>query len=217
MIWTTSSTDLRSIISDGPLDKYNFRKTVFGTLNGTNKSFKTLEQRRVTDLTTATAPLGVFVNDVAATVTSDNPIEGEFTLTTAPNNGDKIEVSYYNQWFLDAEIFVFLQTATQWCLGVDDVTSVASGLRPSVLHYAAGEAYKRLSLFFARTMSATYKSEDQSGPALHPQAKIYFDSAVAEVKLAETLRAQFYTRNDQYKAPLFRTLSGRVPSTQPKR
>lgn len=218
MSWTTSNSDLRALISDGAQDKYSFRKALFGNLNGTNKSFKTLDQKRITDFSASpAAPLGVFINNVAATVDTDYPIEGELVLHTAPANGDLVEASYYSQWFLDAEINEFLTTSTQWCASVDDVTSIESGLRPAILHYAASQAYQRLSLWFVRNLAATYKNEDDKTGGINPQAKLYAQSATSEMKLAETLRSQFYTRNDKYKSPMTRSLSGRVPSIQPKR
>lgn len=217
MSWTTSTSDLRTLISDGATDKYNFKKQVFGDLDGINQSFKTLEVRRITDFTLATLPQGVFVNGAVQVVSADFPITGEFTLQTAPNNGDKLEASYYSQWFLDSELATFLQTATNWCIAVDDVTSVDSGLRPSVLHYAAAEAYQKLSLRFARMRSEEYRVEDEPDKKQVNLAMMYEKAATNERSTAETLRAQFYKRNDQSLQPLFSSLQGSVTSVQPKR
>lgn len=217
MSWDTSLADLRSLISDGPEDKYNFRKKVFGQVDGANVNFKTLEVRRITDFTTSAAPFGIYVNNALVTVTTDFVDSGEFTLAVAPNSGDVIEASYYSQWFLDSELTTFLTMSARWCLAVDDVTTVPSGLIPAALHYGAAEAYQKLSLRFSRMKSDEYRVEDAQDKRQIDMALSYQKSATSERQTAETLRSQFYTRNDQYKSPLYNTASGFVPSVQPKR
>lgn len=217
MSWTTAISDLRTLVSDGALDKYNFRKEIFGILDSSNKSFKTLEVRRITDFTNTQAPLGIFVNNALVTVTADFPVTGELTLASAPSNGDKIEASYYSQWFLDSELTVFLTSAANWLVGFDDFTAIDSGLRPATLHYAAAECYAKLSLRFTRARSDEYRVEDAVDKGRAEMVKSYNDMSTAERTLAETLRSQFYTRNDQYKQPIFASLVGRVPTVQPKR
>lgn len=216
--WTTSLADLRALISDGALDKFNFRKPLFGDVDGSNKSFKTLEVRRITDFSAPpSAPLGVFVNGTLQTVTADLPVEGVLTLTTAPTNGQKIEASYYSQWFLDSELNVFLLSATGWCTAGTDVTAIEPGLRPSLLHYAAADAYQKLSLRFARMKSDEYRVEDANDKKTMDAALMYQKASDAERKTAQTLRAQFYKRNDQSLQPLFTSVAGSVGSVQPKR
>ncbi len=218
MSWTTGPTDLRTLISDGAQDKFNFQKTIFGIQNAVNRSFKTLEIRRVTDFSTPPpAPLGIYVNGAIVTVSADAPLEGVFTLTAAPAQSDTVRASYYSQWFLDAELVVFLTTAVGWLISGDDYTQVDPGLRPATLHYAAAECYAKLALRFSRLRSDEYRAEDEIDKARAEMIKSYNETSAAERKLAEELRAQFYTRNDQPKAPLFASLVGSVPSVQPKR
>src|SRR4051812_40061779 len=104
MSWSTAVSDLRRKLADNTTDKLSWRKTVFGQLDGTNHSFKTYERRRVTDFSTIIpsddpGPVGVYVDNIKVQVTSDDVVVGQFVLETAPNNGSRIEATYYNQWF----------------------------------------------------------------------------------------------------------------------
>lgn len=218
MSWDTSTEDLRALISDGETDKYNFRKAVFGNIDGSNQTFKTFDGRRVTDFTDAEAPLGVYVAGEKVSVTEDFPESGEFTLGGAPDAGTKVEASYYIQWFLDTELAAFLRAASQWCLSISDVTAIPPGLQPSVLHFAAAECYQKLSIKLARLVSAEYRVEDAASKELLEMVKTYADAAKSERETAETVRSQYYDgRNDQSKAPLFVSIQGAVPIVQPKR
>lgn len=218
MTWDTSVGDLRALISDGETDKYNFRKEVFGQLDGTNKTFKTLEVRRITDLSDVESPLGVFVDGSKVKVKTDFPETGEFTVVEAPDAGAKLEASYYSQWFLDSELSIFLRTASQWCLALSDVTSVPPGLQPATVHFAAAECYQKLSLRFARLKSDEFRVEDSMSEERMKQAEMYESASKIERETAETLRKQFYAnRGDQALAPLFNNILGAVPSVQPKR
>lgn len=218
--WADPILDLRTKLSDGPTDKLRAFKRVLGKIDGTNKLFKTFEFRRVSNLTTATAPLGVYKNDVylgAAAIASDDIATGYFSLVTAPVDGDVIEATYYAQWFLDPELQEFLRIAANWTLGVDDYASTAEGLRQALLSYAAAEAYQKLALRWVEHQSETYRMEDAVDPKRKDIVQQYFDAAKALRAEAVTLRDDFYTRKGQAKAPLFRILSGRVPDVPPRR
>lgn len=218
MSWTDSVLDLRNLISDGPTDKFSYRKQVVGDADGVNISFKTSESKRITNFSqTLTPPQGIYVNGALVTVTTDYPTEGEFVLALAPANGSRIEATYYSQWFDDTQIGRFLTSAVQWCMSISDITAVPDGLQPATLHYAASEAYKTLSLLFVRSLSSTYKFEDDKSDGVNPVAKTYANSAKTELALAEAIREQYFKRNDQYMAPYSRSLQGRVPSVQPKK
>ncbi len=139
MTWAAPESDLRTLLSDNAEDKYRYRKKVFGNTDGTNVLFKTFEFRRVTDFTTAAYPLGVWVEGVLLTSTdiaSDNPGSGDFELAAAPTVRQKVEASYYIQWFLDVEIQNFLRLASNWLGMGDDYTQISPQLRPAALKYA---------------------------------------------------------------------------------
>lgn len=219
MSWTTASADLRTLLSDGPIDRIAFRKKVIGELNGTNTLFKTFEARRVTDFTTAVSPLGVYKNGVRyadASITADDPITGAFTLAVAPTDGDSVECNYYYQYFTDAELAVFLTDSCEWLgLGQDYIT-IAEGLRPSAKFYAGSEAYTKLASRWAERMSNTYLMEEEPNPVNMGVADTYRKLSNDCKAKATDLRDQYYTRQGQALAPLFVSSWGAVPAVVPK-
>lgn len=216
--WLTSTSDLRIKLSDGPTDKLRSYKRVFGQINGTNDLFKTFEFRRVTDFTSSTAPLGVYVNDApVGAAASDDPATGYFTLTSPPVDGDVVNCTYYIQWFLDTELDQFLLTATNWLGFADNVINTPEGLRPSSLNYAAGEAYQKLALRWAENISETYRLEDSPDPKRFEIVKQYQDAAQNFKEEARKLRDDFYTRQGQSLSPLFATVQGRITPVVPRR
>ena len=219
MSWTTSTEDLRKLLSDGPTDKYFYRKKVFGDINGTNQNFKTFEFRRVTNFVTEPSGtfLGAYVNSVKVTATVDDFATGEFTLTTAPTDGSRVEATYYAQWFLDSELNEFLTTATQWLGKGATVSNVEDGLQPAALKYASGEAYQKLSLRWVQHLSETFRLEDAVDPKNQGIVDPYEKASLAFKKEAETLRDDFYKRQGQYLAPLNLSIAGRVREIAPKR
>ena len=216
MAWPSVLTDLRILLSDGPTDKLNYRKKVFGTANSANTTFKTFEYRRVTNLTTATAPLGVYVNGTIATVTTDDLTSGEFKLSVAPANTDLIEASYYSQWFLDADLQSFLNYACGWVLSAN-TDAVPVGLQPAVLKYAAGDAYQDLCAKWAMNYSQQYKVEDAPNPNRNSPVDAWMKLAKNYNDQAVSLRDQYYRRSGQALQPLFRSLAGSVTDVVPKR
>lgn len=217
MAWTTAQADLRNALNDGATDKLRHRKSVFGAVNGSNTEFKTLEFRRLTDLTTATAPLGVFVNNAAVAVSSDDIEMGQFTLAVAPLDGDRVEATYYIQYFLDAELDRFLISSAEWLgLGVD-YANVAEGLRPASIQYACYLGYQKLSMKFHENLTETYRLEDS--PASKNIEYLNWLNSMADgfLSRATQLRKTFYERNDQASAPLFAVAVGNVPRNVPNR
>lgn len=220
MTWTNPTLDLRTLLSDGTADKHRYRKRVFGEINGTNKSFKTFEFRRVTDFTTATSPLGIWKDGVyqgSAAVTSDNIETGDFVLVTAPADGSVLEASYYIQWFTDTEITNFLRLASNWLSLGDDYTVIGSGLRPACLKYAAAEAYQKLSLRWAEHLSENFLLNDAPDEKRMAVVEAYRKQALDYRKEAETVRDDYYSRSGQQKQPLFATSVGRVTDNVPRR
>lgn len=211
MPWTTANQELRQLLRDGPTDRLRFRKRVFGEINGTNKLFKTFEFRRVTDLTTATLPLGVYINGVqGASVASDYPDVGAFELTTAPVDGDIVEASYYVQFFTDAEIDQFLNNGAKW-LGFAQSSDVPPDLNPSCLDYAQGDAYSALALKFIERTSETYQLEDMPQADRISASDAYKKMASEYYASATKKRDEKYTRQGQSLQPLFGVVRGSAP------
>lgn len=220
MSWQTAISDLRNLLSDNTADRHRYRKRVFGQVDGTNTSFKTFEFRRVTDFTQEPAPLGVWINGIiqpTTAIASDSPLTGDFTLVTAPSNGDIVEASYYIQWFTDAEIVNFLRLACNWLSLGDDFTDLNQGLRPAALKYAAAEAYQKLSLRWAEHLSETFLLNDAPDEKRMQIVDVYRKQGLDMRKEAETVRDDFYSRSGQQKQPLFGNNIGRVRDNVPKR
>lgn len=216
MSWTTAASDLRTLISDGTNDHYVYRKKCFGYCNGTNTSFKTFEPRRLTDFTTAAVPLGVYKNGTAVTVSTDYTTQGEFVLASAPADGDVVQASYYYQWFLDAELVVFLTSAAEWIYSSTDYTNIPEGLRPAAKYYAAQEAMHKLAVRWSERMSNMLLLEDGPDPKVVGVADSFRELAKDYKEKAETLRKQYYSRQDQAEAPLYGNNWGAVREITPK-
>lgn len=216
MGWPTVLTDLRTLLSDGATDKLNYRKTVFGQADGTNKTFKTFEFRRITDLTSAVAPLGVYVNGTLATVDTDNLVVGEFAVHTAPANTATIEATYYSQWFLDSEIQGFINQGVAWIQAGGNADIIPQGLQPAVLKYAAADAYQDLASKWAMNYSSQYRVEDANDPNKRTPMSAWLQLANNYRKEATELRDQFYRRSGKALQPLFASLTGAVTDPMPQ-
>lgn len=224
MSWpiNTAISELRTLLSDGPTDKYRHRKRVFGQVNGTNVSFKTLEFRRITDFTDVGTvyPLGVYVNDsllAPAAVSTDFTGEGEFQLVTAPVDGDEVLASYYIQYFTDAELTLFMQNAAKWLIQTDETTNLNACLQQAALRYGAYEAYQKLSMRFIEKLSETYRLEDQPDPdrqTLVTQFKALADDFYAQAK---AVRDDCYSGSGRQNVPSWGFAQGRILDPQPKR
>lgn len=214
--WTTAVSDLRTLLSDGPEDRYNSRKRCFGEVNGINLTFRTFEFRRITDFTAADFPLGVFVNGSRvdnADISFDYPNTGEFTFAgtgSAPQNGEVVEASYYNQWFLDTELDTFLVVAQNWLNSGSLYINTPTGLRPAVLKYAASEAYLKMAQRWRTWLSEMYRVEDEPNKPGSGPVESFIKMAETFRKEAETSRKEFYTRQDRNLQPLFGQVVGNV-------
>lgn len=222
MSWSTSLTDLRSLLSDGAADRSARRKKVFGKIDGTNATFYTFEFRRVTDFTTATSPLGVFLNGVAVSVASDDPASGFFTLSVAPaiNNGAVgavIEASYYYQWFTDAELTGFLSNAVRWLGLGTDPSVLDDGLVPAALQYAAKDAYYKMALRWRERAATAFQLEDAPRKDAIEAATGFEALVDKSYKMAKELRDDYYGRQGQANAPAFSAAFGCVRPVTPRR
>lgn len=216
MAWPTSNSDLRTLLSDGPTDKLRYRKKFVDQVDGVNTTFKTLEMRRLTNFVTNTDPtFGVFVNGVGVPVVSDVPDVGQTVLVTAPVNGAYVEATYYIQWFLDTELTLFLTQAAQW-LGFLTPDQIPPGLQPSATYYGAQEAYHKLALRWAETLSETFRLEDAPSDRTKTPVDNYRMMASDAKKKSVELRDQFYSGKGQEKKPLTASLLGGVGRIVPR-
>ena len=214
----TSILDCRKLLSDDVADKLRYRKKILGQADGTNKTFKTFEFRRISALVGAAAPLGVYVNNALATVSTEDLPSGEFYLAAAPNDGDAIAATYYVQWFTDAEITQFLASASQWITSQDDSTQITNDLRPAAKSYVCYQAYQKLALRFAENLAETYQLFDAPDGKRFDPIATYNKMADSALKNAFELRDDVYKdRKGQAKAPRFATISGATKDVAPKR
>ena len=218
MTWADPTGDVRALISDGPEDKLRHRKPVIeGLQDGINKTFKTLEFRRVTDFTTAVAPFGVFLDGVAQVVGSDVPKVGEFVLSVAPaNSGERLTSTYYIEWFLDTELDIFIRNAAQWVSSTTIINDVPTPLVPAAIQYAASEAYQKLAVRWQDSLTSTYRTEDD-GADPKTLAEQYIQMSKQYLDRATTLRDDFHTRQGRSKAPRSANLLGTVRPSEPRR
>lgn len=223
MTWATAVDDLRVILSDGPTDKLRAIKEVVGNFNGINQTFKTFEFRRITDFSASgtASPLGVSINGVLQAPSAfsiDDPSTGFYTLAAASavTDADQMRATYYIQWFLDAELNGFLVRAANWLGMDDDYSLVPSGLKTAALKYASHEAYQKLALKYAENIAETYRFQDTKDEKRFTIVEAYQKAARENLKEAETYRDDFYTRKGRAKAPIWRSVVGRVRDIPPK-
>lgn len=218
MIWSAAVQDVRMVLSDGPTDKLAYRKKVIGVQNGTNLVFKTFEMRRVSTLVTPTGPVGVFLDDVLKTVSSEDLPSGQFTVASpAPTDGQSLVATYYHQWFTDAEITQFLVSASEWIGFVDNFPNIPEDLRPAAKEYAAFQGYQKLASKWAAHLAETYQLYDAPDEKRFNPVTQYMSIAKQKFEIAVKLRDDVYTRKGQAGAPRSRTLSGTVRDTPPNR
>lgn len=213
---------LRFILGDSDKDKLAHRKKVYGKVNGTNKVFKTFEKRRITDFTQSSLPQpqGVLVNGSRLTHTDvawDDPLSGEFELVNAPAVNSVVEATYYIQDFLDSELEEFLANAALWLVASNNPESVTNGLVPALLHYAAHEAYMRLSIYYQQKISNMYLTEDLPRDSDKAVVDTYLRFAEEFKKKAFELRDSFYSGKGEEKKPLFGVVVGDVKKVTPNR
>jgi hypothetical protein len=218
-LWTltTATNDLRTLASDGPQDRIRYRTKVFGNQDGVNVTFKTFEQRRVTNFTTPTAPVGIYLNGVLQTCTLDDIITGEFQVPVAPQNSDTLEATYYYQWFFDAELQTFLKNSAQSLIASADPTQIIDGLQPAALHYATAEAYEKMAARWAERASEVYQLQDAPVRGTEGPVKSFLALASAYTAKADKLRDDYYERQGMALSPNFISLSGNVGAITPCR
>lgn len=218
MSWTTSTPELRTLLSDGPTDRLRFRKAVIGEIDGVNTLFKTFEFRRVTNFTTATGFLGVFKNGTNLTlsgIATDDPPTGIFTVNVAPVRGDVLEAVYYAQWFTDTELGEFMTDAMRWLGFGSDITTLEDGLRPAALQFGAHLAYMKMAIRWREYYSEVFRTEDSPQKAASNPTNEFLALAKSFGVSAQNLRDQFYTRQGQSLAPLTGFALGNVRDQTP--
>ena len=219
-MWTNAILELRTKLNDRSTDKLRANKLCFGETDGTNKLFKTLEFRRVTDFTIASSPEGVYVDGVrvaSSGIAVDLTGTGFFEFVNPPTSNSRIEATYFIQWFLDYELDEFLKTASRWLGFGDNYENVDDGLIPAILSYAAAEAYQKLALKYAESLADTFMV--QGAPAENVRTPVDYYRKLSEDfrKEAEERRDNFYRRQGQSLSPLYGIIKGKISKVTPNK
>ncbi len=225
MGWADAATAyiaLRNLIKDNDQDKLCATKAVLGELNGSNKTFKTFEYRRLTDFSSSGTswPLGIYMNGSmlpSSGVNRDDPDSGTFELTSAPDDRDSIRASYYYHWFTDVELESFLQNASTWLGQGTNYLNLVDGLNAAALRFAAQEAYVAAAMKYSTRMSEVYKLEDAPSEEILKALDAFRGMAKDFMKSATALRDDYWQRQGQPGAPNVAFSLGSVRDPQPRR
>lgn len=165
MDWIASDAlnSLRSILGDGPADKWEFKVNVFPTPDGVTTRFFVGQTRLVEDTLTV-YHRGVEVSPSG----TPNWATGEFDLMPAVSG--EVQTSFYYQHFTDEELAEFLDDAAQQLSLYEEATSgfvtllaagasslsvsITRGIRPGLLQLAAANAYMRKAAETADSLQA---------------------------------------------------------------
>jgi len=213
MSWLDPELDLRTLLSDGAVDKLCYQKKVFGSINGVNATFKTFENRIVD------ASLLVYVDDVSVSIVSTDFIVGTFNVTAPPPSNSVVRATYYWQYFTDAELATFLIFASSSVGNGIDATTVSSDLIPAAIHYAAGKAYEKLASRAMEPISTEYLLEEIGQKTSLPversrQWKSMSDNMYATAK---RLMDEVYTAFGKREQPAYGTIQGNQLHYSPQR
>jgi hypothetical protein len=215
--WTNAVADCRVTLSDGATDKLAYRKKVLNEQNGSNLVFKTFEARRISSFVTPTSPAGVYLDNSLVTVTAEDLESGEFTLATAPTDGQSLLATYYYQWFDDSELDGFLVNASNWAGFGDDYLLVPDAFRPAVREYVAFLGYQKLVSKMSVNLAETYQLYDAPDEKRFNPVDMYMKISKQKYDLAVRLRDDVYERKGAAKAPRSATLVGTVRDVPPNR
>lgn len=178
---------------DGPTDKYIHLSPVDPEPNGNTRLFAVPDGRLVA------GSVQVLLDDEEVDLeeldeSSSPPQEEYIDLVTgrvalsAPDTGQILKVSYYFQWFTDAELEEFLIQAGS-LLGYDDVEDDAITIptRGPIISFAAHYAYLKMAAQSAQALQAGAAGYTADNTAEHPNwmelAKMAWESAAKELEV----------------------------------
>jgi len=208
----TAVSELRTYLSDGPVDRPVKQKGLIGLVDGTNTEFFVFEERVVV----GTLVVTVDFTPVAA-VLSD-AVLGLVTLPTPPQNGSKVRARYYYQYFLDAELRESLQHASGQVLSTEDVTQIGIGLKDPVLAYAGYFAYTKQAIRWAQRASEKFLlQEDPLQQETMNRTNVFRQLAKGFMDDSRIMRDDFYKRQSRQLAPAAGVTKLNIPWIGPRR
>jgi len=198
MAWTETSAiaNLRTRLSDQATDKYVHQSLVDPEPNGVDTEFAVPDTNLIGIVT-------VYIDGQAITALPDldleeDPPQDEYLdrvagriVIAAPDEGQKLRVSYYFQWFTDSDLQAFLTQASQ-LLGFESVEdgALTVQLRTPLLSFAAHYAYLKMAANSAQAVSTAAAGFEGDNTKEHPYwmdlAKEAWDTAQKELETAST-------------------------------
>jgi len=176
----SSVASLRSLLGDGPSDKFEFRTSAVPAPDGVTCRFFLGRQRLVED------SVVVYENSVSGAPTIGAAL-GTADFLTAPAPSGTVEASYFYQWFTDPELLEFLTLAAN-TLRFESSADAALpvGLRPALLDFACYHAYMRKAAEYAEALSGSANGFEVNQGHAHPNwrslAEAAFKNAAEKVK-----------------------------------
>lgn len=212
--------DLRRFVNDGPLDRPVKRKQVIGRVDGVNTNFMTWDDRIID------TSLQVSVDDapyLVAQIVVDDPILGTFHLIPAtggqvvpPPLQSTVRAAYFFQYFLDSELAEALVMSAQIITEGDDVTQIASGLKPATLHFGASFAYGKQAMRWAQRKSAQFLLEEEPlSDDVMNRSNLFDRMRESYYKQGIALRDSFYMRDGRRNVPSFTVFKPNTSPTPP--
>lgn len=203
---------LRRFTNDGPTDRPIKDKAVVGPIDGVNTKFMTYDDRVVV------GSLVVTVDNVAVTVTLDDPIRGDFTLSAAPVVNSTVKAHYYFQYFLDIDLNESVQLAAGDLVESDDITLVEPGLKSAALSFGKSYAFGKQAIRWAERMSERFLLEEaplDSNP--QHRANLFQQISKDAMTAAIALRTSFYERHGRRGVAAFAITKPHIPVIGPRR
>lgn len=226
-LWPDTATAilaLRRLLHDGPTDRLVKSKKVVGPVDGSNRTFFTIEDRLVTPAAGSPLPapgLTVTVDYVAVAqgdITLDSAVLGQFTLATAPEATAGIRAEYFYQYFLDAELDEALQLAAGELIETDTYLLIQDGLKLAALTFGAHFAFQKQSVRWVERLSQKFLLEEEPLSAeVLGRANLFQTLADRFLKNGMTIRDSFYTRHGRRAAPAFSRYAPRIGPIGPVR
>lgn len=178
-------SSLRSLLGDGPTDKYEFKSDAIPATDGITKRFFCGQTRVVP------GSLQIHLAGVAVQPAKQPEYgKGVFELATAPSGSQSLQASFCYQWFGDADLQEFLQNGAKLLnlTGIAD-TTLPESLRPVVLEFACYYACARKAVESADAVAAAAAGyqidQTRAGPNWRDMAKTFWEMAKAHLEMWE--------------------------------
>jgi hypothetical protein len=209
-LWLVSDavSRLRSLLNDGPADKFVFKSKAFPPPDGLTRRFFAGHTHVVPD------SLSIYLNgaEISPSGTPDY-VRGSFDLVSAPAPSGNLQATYYHQWFTDAELENFLQSAAENLRYTAIDVDIDQPLRPVLLNLAACDAWANKAGEYAAALVASAAGYSVDRSKSHPNFRALSEAAC---KRAQELLDSYIENPLSANSPQMAFVSFRLPIYQPK-